>query len=127
MIRNYYRAIARQNYQQAYLDWDGEGSASKQSFEQFRQGFANTASTTVEVGKPGTPNGSAGWVYLKIPVMVNAKTTSGILRDFAVAMFYEELIMFLVQHQPSASSIFTRQILNPSLNRFLALNKGQEV
>ena len=81
-VIRYYRAISRQNYQQAYLDWHGEGSASKQSFEQFRQGFADTASTTVEVGKSGTPNGSAGSVYLEIPVMVNAKTTSGTLQRF---------------------------------------------
>ena len=82
VIRDYYSAIARQDYQQAYLDWDTEGSASQQSFEQFKQGFANTVSTTVEVGKPEAPNGSAGSVYLEVPVTVNAKTTNATLQRF---------------------------------------------
>ncbi|MEH1979376.1 MAG: SDR family oxidoreductase [Nostoc sp.] len=52
-IRDYYSAISSQDYRRAYSAWDRNGAASQQSFEQFKQGFANTASTAVEVGTPG--------------------------------------------------------------------------
>ncbi|HEY9727257.1 MAG TPA: hypothetical protein V6D50_12480 [Chroococcales cyanobacterium] len=74
VIRNYYNAIARRDYKQAYLAWDRDGAASQQSFQQFKQGFANTASVAVEVGEPGKLDGAAGSVYIKIPVTVTAIT-----------------------------------------------------
>ncbi|WP_224086691.1 hypothetical protein [Nostoc sp. MS1] len=60
VIHEYYNAIAAQDYQKAYLIWDGNGSASKQSFEQFKQGFADTASVAEEIGKPSQIQGGAG-------------------------------------------------------------------
>ncbi|MFN6563682.1 MAG: hypothetical protein RMY28_028320 [Nostoc sp. ChiSLP01] len=77
VIREYYNAIARQDYKQAYSAWDGDGAASKQSFEDFKQGFANTASVTVEVGEPGRLDGAAGSSYIEIPVTVTAVTING--------------------------------------------------
>jgi hypothetical protein len=56
------------------LAWDRDGAASQQSFQQFKQGFANTASVAVEVGEPGKLDGAAGSVYIKIPVTVTAIT-----------------------------------------------------
>ena len=47
VIRDYYMAISCRDYKQAYLTWEGDGAASQQSFEQFKQGFANTASAAV--------------------------------------------------------------------------------
>jgi hypothetical protein len=82
VIRDYYSAIARRDYAQAYSAWEGDGTASQQSFEQFRQGFANTASTAVEVGQPGRLDGAAGSSYIEIPVTVTAVTTNGTSQRF---------------------------------------------
>ncbi|MEH2421627.1 MAG: hypothetical protein V7K48_12105 [Nostoc sp.] len=76
-MNDYYSAIARQDYKQAYSAWEGNGAASKQSFEQFKQGFANTTSVAVEVGKPGRPDPGAGSIYIEIPVTVTAIGTNG--------------------------------------------------
>ncbi|MEH2279547.1 MAG: hypothetical protein V7K40_33425 [Nostoc sp.] len=82
VIRDYYSAITRQDYKQAYSAWEGNGAASKQSFEQFKQGFANTTSVAVEVGKPGTPDPGAGSIYIEIPVTVTAIGTNGTPQRF---------------------------------------------
>lgn len=82
VIRDYYSAIARLDYKQAYSVWEGNGAASKQSFEQFKQGFANTTSVAVEVGKPGRPDPGAGSIYIEIPVTVTARATNGTPQRF---------------------------------------------
>lgn len=82
VIRDYYRAIAHKDYQQAYSEWSNDGSASQQSFEQFKQGFANTVSTSVEVGEPSSSGGAAGSTYIEIPVTVTARTTDGTTQHF---------------------------------------------
>jgi hypothetical protein len=81
-IRNYYEAINHRDYQQAYLLWDGEGAASQQSFEQFKQGYTDTQSTGVTVGEPGRGDGAAGSVYIEIPVTITAVTQSGTQQRF---------------------------------------------
>ncbi|HEY9620911.1 MAG TPA: hypothetical protein V6C78_11105 [Crinalium sp.] len=82
VVRSYYRAIARRDYEQAYSAWEGNGAASHQSLEQFRQGFANTASIAVDIGTPGELNGAAGSIYIEIPVTVTAVTESGTPQRF---------------------------------------------
>ncbi|MEA5506411.1 hypothetical protein VB735_25530 [Halotia wernerae UHCC 0503] len=82
VIRDYYSAIARGDYKQAYSAWYGDGTASQQSFEQFKQGFANTKSTAVKVGEPGKIDGAAGSSYIKIPVTVTAITKNGTQQRF---------------------------------------------
>ncbi|MDZ8184931.1 MAG: hypothetical protein RMX96_08770 [Nostoc sp. ChiSLP02] len=77
VIREYYNAIARQDYKQAYSAWEGDGAASKQSFEQFKQGFANTASVAAEIGEPGRLDAAAGSLYIEIPVTITAVTING--------------------------------------------------
>ena len=82
LIHDYYDAIARQDYKQAYLAWDGDGSASKQSFEEFQQGFANIVSIVEEVGKPGSLQGAAGSLYIEIPVTVTDVSSNGTPQRF---------------------------------------------
>ncbi len=82
VIRDYYSAIARGDYKQAYSTWYGDGTASKQSFQQFKQGFANTKSTTVKVGEPSRIDGAAGSSYIEIPVTVTAITKNGTQQRF---------------------------------------------
>ncbi len=82
VIRNYYSAISRRDYKQAYSAWERNGAASQQSFKQFMQGFANTASVVVEVGEPGRLDGAAGSSYIEIPVTVTAVTKNGTRQRF---------------------------------------------
>lgn len=82
VVRSYYSAIAHKDYSQAYSAWGNSGSDSQQSFEQFKQGFANTASTSVEVGKPSDSGGAAGSTYVEIPVTVRATTINGTQQQF---------------------------------------------
>ncbi|MEH2258230.1 hypothetical protein [Nostoc sp.] len=82
VIRDYYSAIARQDYKQAYSAWEGNGAASKQSFDQFKQGFANTTSVAVEVGKPGRLDPGAGSIYIQIPVTITTVTSNGTPQRF---------------------------------------------
>ncbi|MBD2494163.1 hypothetical protein [Nostoc sp. FACHB-280] len=82
VIHDYYDAIATQDYKKAYLLWDGDGAASKQSFDEFKRGFANTASVAEEIGKPDPTEGAAGSLYIKIPVTVTAVTTNGTPQRF---------------------------------------------
>lgn len=83
VIRHYYDAINRKDYRSAYADWAGNGAASHQTFEQFQQGFANTASVKVEIRQPGQVNGAAGSLYVEIPVTITAKTVNNVTQRFA--------------------------------------------
>lgn len=82
VIRDYYAAIAARDYARAYGYWGDGGAASGQSFEQFRAGFAETASVTAQVGAPGRIEGAAGSRYVSVPVEVHATTTAGAAQCF---------------------------------------------
>lgn len=82
VVKNYYNAIDRGQYQQAYSYWDNNGSASGQSFDAFKNGFAETSSTQVEIQKPGQIHGAAGSRYIDIPVTITATTTDGTVQQF---------------------------------------------
>ncbi|HEY8469808.1 MAG TPA: hypothetical protein VIL18_09200 [Longimicrobiales bacterium] len=82
VIRDYYAAIAARDYARAYAYWGDGGAASGQSFEQFRAGFAETASVTAQVGAPGRVEGAAGSRYASVPVEVHATTTAGAAQRF---------------------------------------------
>jgi hypothetical protein len=86
LIRNYYRWINQKKYQGAFNIWEkrGDGNAvNGQSFEKFESGFSDTASVSVEIGKPGEIEGAAGSNYIEIPVVISAMTTSGQAQKFA--------------------------------------------
>lgn len=82
VIRHYYDAINQKDYERAYADWADNGAASQQSFEQFKQGFADTASVKVDIGEPSRINGAAGSLYLEIPVTITATTVNGTTQHF---------------------------------------------
>src|SRR6185437_14929751 len=51
VIRSYYNAINRQEYARAYDYWESGATASQlQPFDQFRQGYAQTASVDLTTG-----------------------------------------------------------------------------
>ena len=82
-IATYYRALDRGDYRVAYDQWEGDGEASGKSFASFRDGFANTRSTSVDIGTPRDGEGAAGSVYITVPVDVRATLRSGAQQHFA--------------------------------------------
>ena len=88
LIRNYYRWINQKKYQGAFNIWEKRedgAAANGQSFEKFAGGFSDTASVSVEIGKPGEIEGAAGSNYIEIPVVISAQTKSGKAQKFAGA------------------------------------------
>lgn len=51
VIHDYYYAINNGEYERAYSYWDRAGSASGQTLEQFRQGFAQTEHSNVQTSQ----------------------------------------------------------------------------
>lgn len=83
IVHAYYDAINSRDYRKAYDLWSGRGEASKQTFEEFRDGFANTASVEVDTsGEPGDLEGAAGSQYVTIPLRIKAKTKDGSEQNF---------------------------------------------
>ncbi|HEX6939443.1 MAG TPA: hypothetical protein VF158_08525 [Longimicrobiales bacterium] len=82
VVRDYYAAIAAGDYARAYAHWADGGAASGQSFDEFRRGFARTASVRAVVGRPGRIEGAAGSRYVAIPVEICATTTDGAAQCF---------------------------------------------
>jgi hypothetical protein len=75
VIRDYYDAINNGEYERAYNYWNRNGSASDQTLEQFRQGFAETEHVDVQTGQPGREDAAAGSLFIEIPVTITATTT----------------------------------------------------
>ena len=82
VIQSYYNAINRRDYEQAYRTWQDNGSASHQTFEAFKNGFANTASTQVKIGEPSEIEGAAGSQYVTVPVTLTATTQNQTVQHF---------------------------------------------
>jgi len=82
IIRQYYAAIDARNYRRAYEFWSGKGDASKKTFDEFRNGFAQTRSVRVDIGEPGDMEGAAGSRYVTFPVTVHAATKDGKEQNF---------------------------------------------
>ena len=84
VVGQYYGAINSRDYRRAYRLWSGEGEASKQTFEELRNGFANTESVEVEtMAYKSRMEGAAGSQYATIPVRIKAKTKAGNEQDFS--------------------------------------------
>jgi hypothetical protein len=82
VVREYYDAIAAQDYRRAYLLWGDSGRASDKTFDEFRAGFAGTDSVSAHIGEPGRIEGAAGSRYIEIPVEIEAETTSDTTQRF---------------------------------------------
>lgn len=82
VICDYYEAIAAEEYERAYHHWVDEGAASKQTLEEFRAGYAETATVEVEIAPPGRIDGAAGSRFVNVPVSIRARTTAGEAQQF---------------------------------------------
>jgi hypothetical protein len=77
VIRHYYADLDRGDFRAAYARWGNDGEDSRQSFADFKRGFAETASTSVEIDGRGEGGGAAGSIYIDIPVTVHATLKDG--------------------------------------------------
>ena len=82
VVRQYYADLDRGDFRAAYERWGSNGEDSHQSFADFKRGFAETASTSVEVGAPGDGGGAAGSIYIDVPVTVHARLKDGAAQTF---------------------------------------------
>lgn len=82
VLQEYYAAINGRDYDRAYRFWSGEGSASGQSLDQFRKGFADTAAVEIRTGTPGRIDPAAGSRYIEIPIEITATTIAGQAQRF---------------------------------------------
>ncbi len=70
-VLSYYAAINQRDYEQAYHAWADGGAASKQSLEQFKQGFAKTVQVNVQAATPIRQSNNAVDVPLTFQAVVN--------------------------------------------------------
>ena len=83
LIRHYYADLDRGDFRAAYARWGNGGQDSHQSFADFKRGFAETATTSVEIGAPDNGGGAAGSTYIDVPVTVRAQLKDGTRQRFA--------------------------------------------
>jgi hypothetical protein len=79
-VLDYYRAINQGAYERAYRLWSGDGAASGQTFEQFRQGYAQTVRSDLLIEpNPGYDTSTrAATVPVTILAVVNDPAVAGL-------------------------------------------------
>ena len=70
-VLNYYGDINQKKYEEAYTTWEGNGSASGQSFKQFKRGYADTVAVSVLVGESNKQGASPIQVPVRLISVVN--------------------------------------------------------
>lgn len=83
VIRDYYAAIDSGSHARAYALWSDGGKASKQTPQQFADGFADTAHVVATTGEPGNVDAGAGQRYIQVPVTLTATRTDGSVHRYA--------------------------------------------
>lgn len=83
VIRDYYDAINRGDFDRAYALWSDNGRSSGKSPQQFAAGFADTTGVSVEMQAPGNVDAAAGSRYIAVPVTITATQRDGNQRRFA--------------------------------------------
>ena len=85
VVRDYYAAINRRDFAQAYALWSDGGRSSNQTPEQFAAGFADTTGVSVEIMAPGRVDAAAGSRYVEVPVALTATHADGRQQRFVGA------------------------------------------
>lgn len=85
LVRDYYAAIEARDYERAYAAWADDGSASRQTPQQFAAGFAQTAHVAATYGQPGPMEAAAGSRFIEVPVAVEAAQQDGSVRRYVGA------------------------------------------
>lgn len=79
LINSLFNAIDRHEYARAYSYWDD--TPQRPDFQQFADGYQNTASVTVTIGTIGGDAG-AGQFYSSVPITLIAKTNDGATQTY---------------------------------------------
>lgn len=74
-----YDAVNREQFERGYGYWE----SPEPSYDEFVNGYANTASTVVTLGAPAHTEGAAGSVYEEVPVVVRSTLTDGTEQVFS--------------------------------------------
>jgi hypothetical protein len=82
IIRRYYDAIQKRDYDSAYALWGDSGKDSRQRREEFAAGFAQTAQVRVAIGDSVRNGAAAGSQYATVPVVINAVLRNGAKQHF---------------------------------------------
>jgi len=83
LVKTFYNAINRKEYQRAYGYWQVTGAANTPvSYEQFAKGYADTASVSFSLGQV-VQDAGAGQLYAKIPTVLTATHINGKQETFA--------------------------------------------
>jgi hypothetical protein len=85
VVRDYYAAINRRDFAQAYTLWSDGGRSSGQSAQQFADGFADTTGVSVEILAPSRVDAAAGSRYIEVPVALTATHADGRQQRFVGA------------------------------------------
>ena len=83
VVREYYAAIDSGSYARAYALWSDEGRASKQTPQQFADGFTDTADVVATLGEPINEDAGAGQRYIQVPASITATRTDGSVHRYA--------------------------------------------
>jgi hypothetical protein len=98
-LRSYYNAINRKEYARAYGYWEPNTPADQlPAFNDFRNGYADTASVALTVGSPINDAG-AGQLYTSIPATIVATMTDGSTQTF-VGCYTTHLAQPAIQSEP---------------------------
>jgi hypothetical protein len=82
VVRDYYDAIRERDFERAYGLWGDAERMPGQTLDEFRSGFAETASVEVTPGEPGRVEGAAGSRYIDVPVEIEATQKDGTVQRF---------------------------------------------
>jgi hypothetical protein len=96
-LRSLYNAINSGQYARAYSYWE-PGAAQLAPFDQFAQGYANTASVAVTFGTT-QPDAGAGQLHYSVPVALVATQTDGSTQTF-VGCYVLHLAQPAIQNTP---------------------------
>ena len=83
VVREYYAAIDSGSYARAYALWSDGGRASKQTPQQFADGFAGTTQVVATLGDPMDEDAGAGQRYIQVPASITATRTDGSVHRYA--------------------------------------------
>jgi hypothetical protein len=82
VVRRYYDAIQKRDYDAAYGLWEDGGKSSGKSRAEFAAGFAQTAQVRVAIGDSVRSGAAAGSQYVTVPVTIDAVLRSGVKQHF---------------------------------------------
>lgn len=85
LLKSYYNAINRKEYQRAYKYWESAGSGVNNTppvYADFVKGYADTVSVNLTTGTPSSEGAAAGSTYITIPAVLVASQTNGTTQTF---------------------------------------------